>query len=139
MLRAFAPELVGNRRHIVVSDQAGRPTCWRDSVRSGSRSTRLIPRSRNSSTRSNCANINGYAYDGADASFELLARRALEGTGFFRLHGFRVSTNGGGMSAATVLALSEAVIKAEVKGRDRDDRGGRQRPGQRPRSGLRKG
>ena len=37
------PAVVGNRRHVVVSDQAAARTCWRGSRRSGSSSTRTMP------------------------------------------------------------------------------------------------
>ena len=72
------PTLVGNRRHIVVSDQSGRANILArfreigldvDGRRSAG-SRRLVETVK-------AREYDGYAYDGAEASFELLARRAL--------------------------------------------------------------
>ena len=59
----------------------------------------------------------GYAYDGAEASFELLARHALESVPeYFRLSASGCSTSGAGTRAGELVTLSEATIKVEVKG-----------------------
>ena len=61
--------------------------------------------------------FNGYAYDGAEASFELLARRVLEGVpDFFRLQSFRVIDERRWNARDELVTLSEATIKAEVDG-----------------------
>lgn len=60
---------------------------------------------------------NGYAYDGAEASFELLARRALSNVPeFFRLLSFRVIDERRWNARNELITLSEATIKAEIKG-----------------------
>ena len=71
------PETVGNRRQVLVSDQAGKSNFDRALQRIGIKvakdDTRLDELLRDVKDRES----QGYAYDGADASFELLARRAL--------------------------------------------------------------
>lgn len=113
----IAPELVGNRRHIVVSDQAGRSNIlarFRDigfEIDAGDPKVgRLIEEIKQ-------REYEGYAYDGAEASFELLARRALASVpDYFRLLGFRVIDERRWDVGSDLLTLSEAIIKAEVKG-----------------------
>jgi 2-isopropylmalate synthase len=59
----------------------------------------------------------GYAYDGAEASFELLARRAIEGVpDFFKLQSFRVIDERRWNARGELITLSEATIKVEVAG-----------------------
>ena len=53
------------------------PTCWPSSSASGSRSTRTISASRRLLDEVKEREAIGYAYETADASFELLARRML--------------------------------------------------------------
>jgi len=72
-----APEVVGNRRHIPVSDQSGRSNILNRLAEAGidveakdERVMRLLDEVKQ-------REFLGYAYDGAEASFELLARRVL--------------------------------------------------------------
>jgi 2-isopropylmalate synthase len=59
----------------------------------------------------------GYAYDGAEASFELLARRTLEGVDdYFRLDSFRITNERRCNAKGEIIALSEATTKIEVRG-----------------------
>jgi 2-isopropylmalate synthase len=59
----------------------------------------------------------GYSYDGAEASFELLARRALDTVPeYFRLTSFRVLDERRWNARGRLVTLSEATIKVEVKG-----------------------
>jgi len=112
-----APELIGNRRHIVVSDQAGRSNILArfrdiglDVDPSDPKLSKLIDEVK-------LREYNGYAYDGAEASFELLARRALESVPeFFRLYSFRVIDERRWNARGDLITLSEATIKAEVQG-----------------------
>jgi 2-isopropylmalate synthase len=111
------PAAVGNRRHIVVSDQAGRAN--------------LVARLREIGIEVDPANdrlgtlldlvksreFAGYAYDGAEASFELLVRRALGGVpDYFRLTSFRVIDERRWNARDELVTLSEATIKVEVGG-----------------------
>ncbi|WP_374443290.1 citramalate synthase [Stella sp.] len=111
------PSLVGNRRHIIVSDQAGRSNVLarlRDAgIEIGAEDPKLSTLVDTVKRRE----FDGYAYDGAEASFELLARRAL-GTvpDFFRLDGFRVIDERRWNARGDLVTLSEATIKVTVDG-----------------------
>jgi len=115
----IAPELVGNRRHIVVSDQAGRSNILAmfrdiglDVDAKDPKVTRLVEQVKE-------LEFAGYAYDGAEASFELLARRALETVPeFFRLNSFRVIDERRWNARDELITISEATIKAQVKGKE---------------------
>jgi len=104
------PESVGNRRQVLVSDQAGKSNLIAALQRIGlsvaKDDTRLDSLLRDVKERES----QGYAYDGADASFELLARRAL-GTvpKYFDVLSFRVIVEERGREM-----ISEAVVKVKV-------------------------
>lgn len=113
----IVPELVGNRRRIVVSDQAGRSNLlarFRDiglDIDPGN--AKLVTLVEEVKQREYL----GYAYDGAEASFELLARRALEEVpSFFRLLSFRVIDERRWNAKGELITLSEATIKVEIAG-----------------------
>lgn len=112
-----APELVGNRRHIVVSDQAGRSNVLARFKDIGLAVDSADPKVATLIDEIKQREYNGYAYDGAEASFELLARRVLATVpDYFRLLGFRVIDERRWDVGSDLLTLSEAIIKAEVKG-----------------------
>jgi 2-isopropylmalate synthase len=104
------PETVGNRRRILISDQAGKSNLLAELKRIGLEvnkdDTRLDALLRDVKERES----QGYAYDGADASFELLARRAL-GTvpHYFDVLSFRTSVERFNGEMHT-----EAVVKVKV-------------------------
>ncbi len=113
------PELVGNRRHIVVSDQAGRSNILARFREIGLDVDPGDPKLAQLVDEVKQREYNGYAYDGAEASFELLARRALEGVpDFFRLSAFRVIDERRWNARGDLITLSEATIKAVVKGQE---------------------
>jgi 2-isopropylmalate synthase len=59
----------------------------------------------------------GYAYDGAEASFELLARRALgEVPDYFAVDGFRVSVERRRDATGNLVTLSQGVVDLNVAG-----------------------
>jgi 2-isopropylmalate synthase len=111
------PESVGNRRHIVVSDQAGRSNVLARFRDIGLEVDPKDPKVMTLIDEVKQREHDGYAYDGAEASFELLARRTLHTVpDYFKLLGFRVIDERRWDVGADVLTLSEAIIKAEVKG-----------------------
>jgi 2-isopropylmalate synthase len=85
------PETVGNQRHVLISDLSGR-----SNILSKIQERGLEFASKDSKTEKILEEIKelehkGYQFEGADASFELLARRAAgENEPFFELKGFRV-------------------------------------------------
>jgi 2-isopropylmalate synthase len=109
------PEKIGNRRHVVVSDQSGRSNILARFREIGleidpkdDKVTRLVEQVKE-------REFDGYAYDGAEASFELLARRAL-GTvpDFFHCSSFRVVDERRWNDKGELITLSEATVKLDV-------------------------
>jgi 2-isopropylmalate synthase len=112
------PESVGNHRHIVVSDQAGRSNVLARFRDIGLEVDPNDPKVITLIDEVKQREYDGYAYDGAEASFELLARRVLATVpDYFKLLGFRVIDERRWDVGTDLLTLSEAIIKAEVKGR----------------------
>ena len=113
------PALVGNERQIVVSDQAGRSNIlarFRDIGLVIDPGNAKLPRLLDEVKR---REFEGYAYDGAGASFELLARRILEDVPeYFRLHSFRVFDERRWNARGELITLSEATVKVDM-GQDR--------------------
>ena len=104
------PESVGNRRRVLVSDLSGRANLHAKArelgldLPEGSRVLEELKRLEH----------NGYEFEAAEASFELLVRR-LDGTHrpFFELLGFRVIDEHRGDE----MPLSEATVRLRVGGR----------------------
>ena len=102
-----APEAVGNRRRILVSDLAGR-----SNLLAKARELKLeLPEGGRVLDELKRLEHGGYEFEAAEASFELLARR-MDGTHrpFFELLGFRVIDEHRG----ALMPLSEATIKVKV-------------------------
>lgn len=105
------PEAVGNRRRILVSDQAGRSNVVYRAKEVGIDLDSKDPRVDALVQRIKEAENYGYQFEGADASFEILLRETLgEEVKFFDLEGFRVivEKRGGGNT------ITEATIKIRV-------------------------
>jgi 2-isopropylmalate synthase len=112
------PELVGNRRHIVVSDQAGRSNVLARFRDIGLKVNAKDPKVAKLVDEVKSREHDGYAYDGAEASFELLARRALDGLPeFFRTDSFRVEVERRYNARGALTTVSQAVIKLRVGNR----------------------
>ncbi len=71
------PELVGNSRNIVVSDQAGKSNIVSRLESIGVNFEENDPKIKKLLEEVKDREFIGYSYDGADASFELLARRIM--------------------------------------------------------------
>jgi 2-isopropylmalate synthase len=111
------PALVGNRRHIVVSDQSGRANILARFRDIGLEVAVDDPKVSTLVETVKSREYDGYAYDGAEASFELLARRAL-GTvpDYFRVMRFRVMDDRRWNARGELVTESEATITMEVAG-----------------------
>jgi 2-isopropylmalate synthase len=109
------PELVGNERHIIVSDQAGKSNVLSRFRQIG---LEVDPKDKRVAAlveQVKQAEYEGYAYDGAEASFELMARRALEGVPtYFRLQTFRILDERRFDAQNKLETLSEATVKVAV-------------------------
>jgi len=111
------PEAVGNRRRVLVSDQAGKSNLIHELERLG------IPLGRDDARVAalldevKAREAVGYAYEGADASFELLARRLLgQVPEFFRIDSFRVMVEKRHNAIGKLVTVSEATVKVFVNG-----------------------
>ena len=113
------PELVGNLRHIVVSDQAGRANILARFREIGLDIEADDPKVAKLLEEVKAREFDGYAYDGAEASFELLARRALGHVPeYFRLNSFRVIDERRWNARGELVTLSEATVKLDAAGRE---------------------
>ncbi len=85
------PESVGNSRHVLVSDLSGRSNILSKIQERGLKFEAKDPNTEKILEEIKDLEHKGYQFEGADASFELLARKALgEHEPFFELKGFRV-------------------------------------------------
>ena len=113
------PTLVGNERQIVVSDQAGRSNILARFRKIGLDIDPKNPKLPRLLEEVKRREFEGYAYDGAGASFELLARRTLDAVPeFFRLHSFRIFDERRWNARGELVTLSEATVKVDM-GTDR--------------------
>ena len=110
-----APELVGNKRKVLVSDQAGRSNVLAELERIGlavdkddARVIRLLDEVKDREAI-------GYAYEAADASFELLARRMLgQVPHYFDVEKFDVNVEQRINAKGERVTVSQAVVKVKV-------------------------
>ena len=111
------PEAVGNRRHIVVSDQAGRSNLLAQLRDAGIEIDARHPKLAALLDQVKAREFDGYTYDGAEASFELLARRLLDGVPeYFKVESFRVIDERRWNARGDLITLSEATAKVSVGG-----------------------
>lgn len=109
------PSIVGNNRMILVSDQAGRANIlarFRDlGIDIDGKDPRVLKIVEEVKQRE----YQGYSYDGAEASFELLARKLTEGVpDYFDIETFRVLNEHRMEAGSQRPALSEATVKVSV-------------------------
>ena len=109
------PDLVGNHRHIVVSDQAGRANLLTRLKEIGLGSDFAADDVAALLRTIKAREAEGYAYEGADASFELLARRTLHAVpDYFDLVSFRIIDERRQNARGALVTLSEATIKVAI-------------------------
>ncbi len=114
------PEQVGNERIILVSDKAGKANILARLLQLGiainAEDERVNALVRAVKEREGL----GYAYEDAEASFELLARRILETVPeFFTLDSFRVLDERHVGGKGKITTMSEATVKLTVDGKKR--------------------
>jgi len=111
------PEMVGNRRRLLVSDQAGRSNLLSELARIGIEAKKDDPRLDALLRQVKEREAEGYAYEGADASFELLARRILGSVPqYFDTESYRVMVEKRHNALGQLVTVSEAVVKVAVDG-----------------------
>ncbi len=112
------PEKVGNQRRIIVSDQAGRSNIVARFREIGFDVPPTHPKFARLIEEVKAREHEGYSYDAADASFELLARRLLEAVpDYFLLNTFRVMSERRFNAKGDLITQSEATVKLDVKGK----------------------
>ena len=114
-----APEATGNRRRLHVSDQGGKSNVLAELERIGLAVDRNDPRVARLLDEVKEREALGYAYEGADASFELLARRML-GTvpDYFSVDKFDVNVEQRINAVGKKVTVSLAVVKVKVDGKE---------------------
>jgi len=111
------PESVGNRRKLLVSDQAGRSNILAELDRIGIPIPKDDPRIGKLLDEVKEREATGYAYEAADASFELLARRMLGNVPqFFEVDSFRVMVERRHNALGELVTVSEATVKVRIDG-----------------------
>jgi 2-isopropylmalate synthase len=112
-----APEAVGNRRKVLVSDQAGKSNLKAELERIGIAFERADARLDRLLEAVKEREAAGYAYEAADASFELLARRMLgKVPDYFSVEKFDVNVEHRVNARGERVTVSMAVVKVTVGG-----------------------
>ncbi|MEQ9144469.1 MAG: citramalate synthase [Parvibaculaceae bacterium] len=109
------PEKVGNKRRMLVSDQSGKSNVMAQFEAAGIDVDASDPRVNRLLDEVKEREYLGYSYDGAEASFELLARRMLgEVPEYFTVNSFRVLVERRYNALGELVTVSEATVKVVV-------------------------
>jgi 2-isopropylmalate synthase len=111
----IAPERVGNRRKLLISDQGGRSNILAELDRIGLKVDKDDPRIARLLDEVKEREAVGYAYEAADASFELLARRMLgKVPSYFDVEQFDVNVEQRYNAVGQRVTVAMAVVKVKV-------------------------
>jgi len=111
------PESVGNHRRVLVSDQAGRSNVVAELDRAGIPYDKSDPKLARLVEELKEREAAGYAYESANASFELLARRTLGKVAeYFRVEQFDVNVEQRYNANGQRVTVALAVVKVDVAG-----------------------
>jgi 2-isopropylmalate synthase len=109
------PETVGNRRKLLVSDQSGKANVLAELDRIGIKIDKNDSRLGNLLDEVKRREAIGYAYEAADASFDLLARRILgKVPNYFDVVQFDVNVEQRENAIGQRVTVSMAVVKVKV-------------------------
>ncbi len=110
-----APGSVGNARAVLISDQAGRSNLIAELARLGVEAKPDDPRLSRLLDEVKAREAQGYAYEAADASFELLARSVLGGLPeYFAVESFHVGVERKMVAPGVTYSASQAVVKIRI-------------------------
>lgn len=111
------PESVGNERSIMVSQQAGKSNLLTALARHDIHLAKDDPRLEKLLATVKDREARGYSYDGADASFAVLAHEVL-GTlpDYFQVENYRTSVERRHNAQGEEITVTEAVVKIRVEG-----------------------
>src|SRR5499427_1763100 len=111
----IAPERVGNKRKLLVSDQAGRSNVLAELERIGLSLDKDDPRVTRLLDEVKEREAIGYAYEAAGASFELMARRILGRVpDYFSVVGVSVNVKRRYNAVGQLTTVAEAIVKVTV-------------------------
>jgi 2-isopropylmalate synthase len=114
-----APEGVGNKRKVLVSEQAGKSNVLAELERVGIKADKDDPRVSRLLDIVKERETIGYAYESADASFELLARRTLGAVpAYFDVTQFDVTVEQRYNAVGERVTVAMAVVKVRVGDQD---------------------
>ncbi|MGQ0675942.1 MAG: alpha-isopropylmalate synthase regulatory domain-containing protein, partial [Rhodospirillales bacterium] len=109
------PEAVGNRRNVLVSDQAGRANMLARLRDLGIEAAAGDERLKRLLDDVKAKEYQGYAFDDVPASFELLARRAFGAVPqYFALDRFQIQVEHRHNARGELVTVSQATIKIDV-------------------------
>ncbi|MEO6947819.1 MAG: alpha-isopropylmalate synthase regulatory domain-containing protein, partial [Nitrobacter sp.] len=112
-----APESVGNRRKVLVSDQAGRSNVLAELERANIAFDKNDPKLGRLLEELKEREAAGYAYESANASFDLLARRTLGCVPeYFNVEQFDVNVEQRYNSNGRRVTVAMAVVKVKIDG-----------------------
>ncbi len=115
-----APETVGNVRRVLVSDQAGKSNLMSELERIGITIDKSDPRLTRVLSEVKDKEAQGYAFEGADASFFLLAKRVMgQVPSFFDVERFKVNVERRYNAVGELVTFSEAIVKVRIGGQSR--------------------
>ncbi len=111
------PVAVGNRRIIVISDQAGKSTVksrLKDiGIKASDDKAKIL------TDEIKLREKDGYSYDFAEASFEILARKMVgDLPDFYDVKSFRILDERHRDSKGKLVNIAEATVKIQIKGKD---------------------
>ncbi len=111
------PESVGNRRRLMVSDQGGKSNFIAELSRRGIKVDKDDPNLDKLISIVKEREAQGWSYEAAEASFELLARSIL-GTApqFFTVESYKTEVERRFNALGNVVTVSQAVVKVVVDG-----------------------
>jgi 2-isopropylmalate synthase len=110
------PAIVGNERIILVSDKAGKSNIIERLRQMGIRLSPDHPGISHLVSEVKHRETQGYAYEGAEASFELLVRRLLEKVPeYFHVQKFRVLDERRWNAKRNLVTVSEATIQLTIE------------------------
>lgn len=111
------PETVGNRRRVLVSELSGQSNVFSKAEEMGIDLSKASDEAKRVVKQVKALEAEGYQFEGAEASFELLVKKALgQHRSFFELQGFRVITSRWGPDSPS---YAEAIVRLKVNGEDR--------------------
>lgn len=109
------PEKLGNRRVVLVSTQAGRSNVLAELERLGVEVSKDDPRVGRILDEVKEREALGYSYEGADASFYVLAQRLLGRVPeFFKVERFKVNVERRFNAKGELITFSEAIVKVRI-------------------------